>query len=326
MGLFSSKEVCSICGEQAGVTRSKCADGIVCSKCKKKVKKYLLDGTNKVTAQEIIKIIEDAGDDWDKCDVCGNKLGLLNHQCQNGFICGSCSRTYTDYIGTTMINYKKINIQELQSVYDKVQIFKNDLINFKPTKSVGIYLCVNDETKKWYIPTNKIGSIGPRIFKFSDLVSYEVLEDGDTITSGGLGRAVAGGVLFGGVGAIVGGVTGKKRTKKLVKSLSVRVVVDTIERPYEIISLITKETKTNSSTYTKAMQDINEIVSVLEIISRQSENSQAVNNIVTGAKIIDENKTINENINSDQNYIFCRMCGSKLASDSKFCSSCGEKL
>ena len=51
---------------------------------------------------------------------------------------------------------------------------------------------------------------------FSDLISYDLLEDDSLVTSGGVGQALIGGALFGGFGAVAGGITGKKsRRKKL---------------------------------------------------------------------------------------------------------------
>ncbi len=67
----------------------------------------------------------------------------------------------------------------------------------------SLYLQIDD--------THKAFKAGGSIFEFSNLLNFELLEDGETITKGGLGRAVAGGLLFGGVGAIVGGVTGGKK-------------------------------------------------------------------------------------------------------------------
>lgn len=43
------------------------------------------------------------------------------------------------------------------------------------------------------------------IYSHSDVIEYELLENGETVTKGGIGRALAEGVLFGGVGAVVGG-------------------------------------------------------------------------------------------------------------------------
>lgn len=39
----------------------------------------------------------------------------------------------------------------------------------------------------------------PKNYNFEDILKYELLEDGETITKGGLGRAVAGGFYSRGV-------------------------------------------------------------------------------------------------------------------------------
>ena len=61
----------------------------------------------------------------------------------------------------------------------------------------------------WRIPDGK----SRRIYNYSDIVSFELLEDGENITKGGICMAVAGGVLFGNAGAIVGGAAGKNKKR-----------------------------------------------------------------------------------------------------------------
>ena len=51
-------------------------------------------------------------------------------------------------------------------------------------------------------------------FNFSDLMSYELIEDDSVVTSGGVGQALIGGALFGGFGAVAGGITGKRVQKR----------------------------------------------------------------------------------------------------------------
>lgn len=59
-------------------------------------------------------------------------------------------------------------------------------------------------------------------YKFSDILEHQLRDDSHTVTSGGhyteksntlgtVGRAVVGGVVAGGVGAVIGGMTGKKK-------------------------------------------------------------------------------------------------------------------
>lgn len=104
-------------------------------------------------------------------------------------------------------------------------------------------------------------------FEFNDLLSYELLEDDSIITSGGVGQALIGGALFGGVGAIVGGVTGKRVQKKRVESITITVTLNSFDVPCILIPLITKSTKTNSKEYQNAFTRANEILSILDVIT-----------------------------------------------------------
>jgi hypothetical protein len=75
----------------------------------------------------------------------------------------------------------------------------------------------------------------PCVVPYADVVSVEVTEDGSSVTktsrSSQIGGAVVGGVLLGGVGAVVGGLTGSKKTTQKVKRVDLRVVIDNIGSP-----------------------------------------------------------------------------------------------
>lgn len=105
--------------------------------------------------------------------------------------------------------------------------------------------------------------------KFTDLISYELLEDDSLVTSGGVGQALVGGALFGGAGAIAGGITGKRIQKKKVDSLIVKVTLNNFDCPCMLIPLITKSTKTNSSEYTTAFNLAHQILSALDVIAHR---------------------------------------------------------
>lgn len=105
--------------------------------------------------------------------------------------------------------------------------------------------------------------------KFSDLINYDLLEDDSIVTSGGVGQALIGGVLFGGAGAIAGGITGKRVQKKKVDSLIIKVTLNNFECPCLLIPLITKSTKTNSTEYTTAFNLAHQILSALDVIAHR---------------------------------------------------------
>lgn len=103
-----------------------------------------------------------------------------------------------------------------------------ELINkeFIPDKIIKGYLEIDSLQHKWSISNNFNGKV--IWYNYEDILSFELLEDGETITSGGLGRAVVGGLAFGAAGAIVGGVTGGKKSKSLCTSLSIKISINDI--------------------------------------------------------------------------------------------------
>ncbi|SEU07020.1 zinc ribbon domain-containing protein [Enterocloster lavalensis] len=102
---------------------------------------------------------------------------------------------------------------------------------------------------------------------FSDLISYDLLEDDSLVTSGGVGQALIGGALFGGFGAVAGGITGKKVQKKKVESMIIKVTVNNFGSPCIMIPLITKSTKTNSKEYQTAFNEAHNILAALDVIT-----------------------------------------------------------
>lgn len=151
--------------------------------------------------------------------------------------------------------------------------------SFVPTKKVGDYFVVNEKDKTWAVPTGLFKKVvqPTSVHKYSEIVSFELLEDGNSITKGGLGRAVVGGAMFGGVGAIVGGSTGKKKTKGVCTKLQVKITLNNMSTPNVYVNLIETSTKKDSLIYTAAYSSAQEILSILQIICSQKENETESN-------------------------------------------------
>lgn len=103
--------------------------------------------------------------------------------------------------------------------------------------------------------------------EFSDLLNYDLLEDDSLVTSGGVGQALIGGAIFGGFGAVAGGITGKRTQKKKVESLYIKATVNNFGSPCIMIPLITKPTKTNSKEYQTAFNLAHQILSAFDVIA-----------------------------------------------------------
>lgn len=112
-------------------------------------------------------------------------------------------------------------------------------------------------------------------FSFDDLVSYELIQNDDVVVTGGVGKAVVGGAvmtalaggLWGMTGAVVGGVTGKRKQSKTVNTLAIRITLNSFDFPCFFIYLIEKPIKSNSKQYKNVVETAQLILSTLDLIT-----------------------------------------------------------
>lgn len=140
---------------------------------------------------------------------------------------------------------------------------------FTPTKMVGNYFAIDENTCLWAISKGTSSFKHSVLYSYDDIVDYELLEDGSSVVKGGAGRALVGGMFFGGVGAIVGGATSTRKAKQICTNLSIKITVNNIATPVEYIKLISSATRKDSLTYRGAFQDAQEIISLLQLIRNQ---------------------------------------------------------
>ena len=106
---------------------------------------------------------------------------------------------------------------------------------------------------------------------------------------GGLGRAVVGGVLSGGIGAIVGANT--RGSSDIVKSLTIRIITNNSFDSLRLIPLIKSNTKRDSSNYKNCMSIAQGIYStIISIINSGKTANQ--NNLVDSDKTDVENSVV----------------------------------
>lgn len=178
-----------------------------------------------------------------------------------------------------------ISLKEATSVapkiYDVAQKEADSLASqWTPTHKINSFFEI-DETNNRFATYEPFGFAMnkyrlSRVCAYEDLLSYELLEDGDSITSGGLGSAAAGALLFGGTGAIVGGITGKKTTKKEISSLKIKITLKNVTSAPTYINLLTIKSKSTSLMYKAAYEQAQQILSTLDQISSslETKNSQ----------------------------------------------------
>lgn len=199
------------------------------------------------------------------CSICGNDCGLNRYQIKDkGWCCPKCFKK----AGLTMMSpIKTMSAETIKGMIAKKEESLQELKSLTITKDFGAYIKFDENNRKWFVPDGTFGGVkNPVIYSFDDIIAFELLEDGNSITKGGTGRAIAGGLLFGGVGAIVGGSAGKRKTKSTCTKLQIKITVNSMSTPAVYINLIAGETKTDGFIYKTAYSSAQNILSVLQVI------------------------------------------------------------
>lgn len=206
------------------------------------------------------------------CSICEGRLGIFKKRMMDGYICKGCIEECGYRFGGVNLKYKSIiNIKDDMRSYSK---YKKDLSQFSCSRSIAGYIEIDEQNSQWLIrKTNFQKFKEPPLYNFTDIIDYEMIENGRTISKGGLGSAVVGGLLFGGAGAIVGGVVGKKNNIELIKQLKVKITVNDPINSVWFLDLISTETKSNSWLYKELYKAAHEIVSTLAYMQNKAEQS-----------------------------------------------------
>lgn len=210
------------------------------------------------------------------CSNCEKEVGLNRYKIAEGWICPACFKA-CGYNSLTPIRLKKV--QDIKNDITEINKQNNLIIEFNTTKKVGGFIEIDEHKKQFLIKNGGLGiKKNQRVYNFNDVIEYELLEDGESITKGGLGRALVGGVLFGGVGAIVGGVTGGKKTKNIINSLKIKITLNNISSPTVYINIIQSPTKSNSIIYKTCYDSAQQILSIFDIIQNENNKQKDINN------------------------------------------------
>ena len=214
------------------------------------------------------------------CAICGEDTGLNKFPLKGKkYICFKCLRSAGLNGSSTTSNKSVDDIKLLISNENIKREFEinnqNALQIFKSTKEIGSYLKIDEQAEKWLIPDGFWGNIKRAVVhSYDEILGYELLEDGGSVAKGGLGRAVAGGLILGPAGAVIGGITGKKKSKGTCSSLEIKITLNNMETPTEYIELISSETSRSSFIYKSAFKSAQEILSILQVIC-ESNNCNA---------------------------------------------------
>ena len=108
-----------------------------------------------------------------------------------------------------------------------------------------------------------------KVIKFSDLIRCETIQDNSTIFSGGIGRAVIGGILAGGAGAVVGATT--RSSQNVVSDMRINIITNNIAEPLLTIKLIDSQVERNSPIFKQVIEFAEKVQATMESIINQNQ-------------------------------------------------------
>lgn len=157
------------------------------------------------------------------------------------------------------------------------------LPDFNPTQQVmgcdgESGLAVDEPRKKICLITHNGAFVSQRIINYKDIFSVELFEDGTSITktvrSSQIGGVVVGGLLLGGVGALVGGLSGKTETSGKVKRIDLRLIVNDTNAPLHDVAFMNVGGEKDGIIYTQAIPVARRWHGIVEVLIKRADSEE----------------------------------------------------
>lgn len=172
-------------------------------------------------------------------------------------------------------NKKKAMEEKLESLPD-----------FSPTQKImgnngDTGLAIDEERKKVVLIKNSPTGVHLKPITYRDVLSSEIFVDGETVTKTArgsqLGGALIGGLALGGVGAIIGGLSGKTRSSEKVKRVDLRITVNDTKSPLHDINFMDIEGKKDGIIYKSAMDQARHWHGLIAVLIKMADNEDVRN-------------------------------------------------
>lgn len=151
----------------------------------------------------------------------------------------------------------------------QVEELKNQGVNLtKQTRTSHGIIGIDPNAKKLVLIQSSISTPETHIVDFSDIYGCELIRDGETVykksTTRTIGGAVLGGVLSGGVGAVVGGLSGASKGKENINKIELKIVVRDISNPtHRFIFFDKTDNKTFLDDLMRKAEDWKDTISII---------------------------------------------------------------
>lgn len=193
------------------------------------------------------------------CCICNQNVG--DKKIIEGMVCKNCISKCGQFLIT--LDWKNVSPERIKQAMFANEANAKNLDIFRMTRKCEKYIELDENNHLLKFPC-----FSPNlVFAYNDIISYELLENGETITKGSLGGAIVGGALFGGVGAIIGSGMGSK-TKQEINEYKIKIITKNPCYPEVYINFLTTgKVKSDSILYKSYSGNAEHILSLLTIIT-----------------------------------------------------------
>ena len=211
------------------------------------------------------------------CIVCGKNIGFMDitEKCMDGHICKECYHK----MGFEVFSYShsKCTFEQLKEEGTKekarVETIKqlnitDDICKAAKFDDISRQMIVSDDRGifMWQNP-QKDFAYKYALISYDQIAGFELIEDGKTIVNS-VGRAVVGGVLFGGAGAVVGALSAEQ--KQICNELKIKLTLKDCKESVAFITLISGKEYKNGAVYKQRAEMAQKILAKLQQVSTSS--------------------------------------------------------
>ena len=194
----------------------------------------------------------------------------------------------TNFVHGYIISFSKKESKIYYDIYKKmIECLGKNIIPFHPTLQLEPFY-IDEENKL-------LRDSFDRFINFSDILNCEIDENGETIISGNLGKALVGGAILGPVGAIAGAAS-KKKVTSTVNNVDLKITLNNISHPRRIYSFLDKPCKRKDSEYIYARKRAEHVYStIIAIINKNKvpiQNSESMSSLSPADEILKYKKLL----------------------------------
>lgn len=181
--------------------------------------------------------------------------------------------------------WNSLSLSSSNDLFTKSIRFQNDLAyvmqdvkekgyNFTIQKSFDKYCIAADHEKKKILIKNE-DNCNYKIYNYSDILSFDLEEDGTKLIEGKAGSAAVGGLMFGTVGAVVGAAR-KKDIKEYCTSLILSITINDPSNYRVQISFLVEPIERGTQSYQTALNHAKEMAAILQLATKSEEASSTL--------------------------------------------------